>query len=474
LVWPGTAVPPGGCFRPGDIITTNHSFGRSGVVGPFRPTPEYEAGYTAFPQTQAHPDPPSIPSRNSDGGSHLKLQTEGGPPPEKPIQLSPFVPRLPSSLQLQINMDFGFGQAAHKDQIKYEYDSTGIFHWVPHRHIEDVLVTRQEISRMVLNSHVVVCLFADADSPSLGLRNLIMPLRASNIRYHELKHVVIVGNADYVEREWETLATLPKISILHGTPMSRADLRAVNVNLSDMCVIISAKISNAEDPSMADKEAVLASLNINAMTFNKHDSVPVDFGASGSSLRAGEVYGARVRMVLTEVVNDSNIQYLNPDDDDEPGVQLYVTQAFATGTALAVSVLDSIMSTAYYNHQALTLIKSLISGGMTPELEIILAEGAGMEPGYSSDKVKEKCNRCRLGQVSLLGSPLERLCDGIYEDLFVAALRDHGMLSIGLYRYLDLTNEVEATIARYVITNPPSDFKLHPTDKVFVFIPYSA
>ena len=25
--------------------------------------------------------------------------------------------------------------------------------------------------------------------------------------------------------------------------------------------------------------------------------------------------------------------------------------------------------------------------GMTPELEIILAEGAGMEPGYSSDKV---------------------------------------------------------------------------------------
>ena len=31
-------------------------------------------------------------------------------------------------------------------------------------------------------------------------------------------------------------------------------------------------------------------------------------------------------MVLTEVVNDSNIQYLNPDDDDEPGVQLYVTQ----------------------------------------------------------------------------------------------------------------------------------------------------
>ena len=27
---------------------------------------------------------------------------------------SPFTPRVPTSLQLQMNMDFGFGQAAHK------------------------------------------------------------------------------------------------------------------------------------------------------------------------------------------------------------------------------------------------------------------------------------------------------------------------------------------------------------------------
>ena len=89
------------------------------------------------------------------------------------------------------------------------------------------------------------------------------------VRFNELKHVVIVGNADYVEREWDTLEMLPKILVLHGSPMSRADLRAVNVNLSDMCVILSAKMSSVDDPSMADKEAVLATLNINAMTFNK-------------------------------------------------------------------------------------------------------------------------------------------------------------------------------------------------------------
>ncbi len=143
----------------------------------------------------------------------------------------------------------------------------------------------------------------------------------------------------------------------------------------------------------------------------------MEYTFRGSSIRKAEIYGSRVRTVLTEVVNDSNIQYLNTDDDDEPGSQLYVTQvenlplylcfvikikkAFATGTCLAVSVLDSIMSTAFYNHQALTLIKSLISGGMTPELEIILAEGAGLQPGYSGTKVLNKCDRCRLSQITI-------------------------------------------------------------------------
>ena len=52
-----------------------------------------------------------------------------------------------------------------------------------------------------------------------------MDIHSCLSRYHVLKHVVIVGSSDYVEREWDTLATLPKISVLHGSPMSRADLR---------------------------------------------------------------------------------------------------------------------------------------------------------------------------------------------------------------------------------------------------------
>lgn len=96
-----------------------------------------------------------------------------------------------------------------------KYDSTGMFHWSPSRNLEDCILDRNQAAMTVLNGHVVVCLFADPDSPLIGLRNLVMPLRASNFHYHELKHVVIVGSVDYIRREWKMLQNLPKISVLN-------------------------------------------------------------------------------------------------------------------------------------------------------------------------------------------------------------------------------------------------------------------
>lgn len=76
------------------------------------------------------------------------------------------------------------------------------------------LQTRSEASMTVLSGHVVVCIFGDVTSALVGLRNLVMPLRASNFHYHELKPIVFVGSLDYLRREWETLHNFPKVSIL--------------------------------------------------------------------------------------------------------------------------------------------------------------------------------------------------------------------------------------------------------------------
>lgn len=80
----------------------------------------------------------------------------------------------------------------------------------------------------VLSGHVVVCIFGDVKSALIGLRNFVMPLRASNFHYHELKHIVFVGSLEYLKREWETLHNFPKVSIL---PVSKPKWPMSNIYL---------------------------------------------------------------------------------------------------------------------------------------------------------------------------------------------------------------------------------------------------
>ena len=74
--------------------------------------------------------------------------------------------------------------------------------------------SRGKASSGVLSGHIILCIFGDKDSPLLGLRNFVMPLRASNFHYHELKEIILLGDVECIRREWETVCNFPKISIL--------------------------------------------------------------------------------------------------------------------------------------------------------------------------------------------------------------------------------------------------------------------
>ncbi|XP_050568000.1 calcium-activated potassium channel subunit alpha-1 isoform X13 [Cygnus atratus] len=362
----------------------------------------------------------------------------------------------------------GNEQIDNMDANVKKYDSTGMFHWCPAKDIEKVILTRSEAAMTVLSGHVVVCIFGDVKSALIGLRNLVMPLRASNFHYHELKHIVFVGSLEYLRREWETLHNFPKVSILPGTPLSRADLRAVNINLCDMCVILSANQNNIDDASLQDKECILASLNIKSMQFDDsigvlqansqdretisdlHSVVFAGFtppGMDRSSPDNSPVHGLLRQPsittganipIITELVNDSNVQFLDQDDDDDPDTELYLTQPFACGTAFAVSVLDSLMSATYFNDNILTLIRTLVTGGATPELEALIAEENALRGGYSTPQTLANRDRCRVAQLALYDGPFADLGDGgCYGDLFCKALKTYNMLCFGIYRLRD-------------------------------------
>ena len=57
--------------------------------------------------------------------------------------------------------------------------------------------------------------------------------------------------------------------------------------------------------------------------------------------------------------------------------------------------------------------------------------------------------------------------DALYGSLMVGALRQFGILCIGLYRLMD-PRPSAGSYNRFVITTPSHDFPLYPSDKVWM------
>ncbi|EDO28098.1 predicted protein, partial [Nematostella vectensis] len=123
--------------------------------------------------------------------------------------------------------------------------------------------TREMASNVIFTHHILVCVFNKKEDPLVGLRKMVMPLRASNLHRSDLKKIVFLGDKDYMKLEWEEICNFHEVYILPGSPFCRADLRAVNANLADMVVFLSGTaVDQAGDPRLADKQSILASLNL--------------------------------------------------------------------------------------------------------------------------------------------------------------------------------------------------------------------
>ena len=74
--------------------------------------------------------------------------------------------------------------------------------------------------------------------------------------------------------------------LIKGSPNDRATLRAINIHLCDMCVILSSSASHhdqRQDRYLTDKAAILCSLNIKAMSFDTTEWTTSD-RRSGTSI----------------------------------------------------------------------------------------------------------------------------------------------------------------------------------------------
>uniref|UniRef100_A0A8D2LIK0 Potassium calcium-activated channel subfamily U member 1 n=1 Tax=Varanus komodoensis TaxID=61221 RepID=A0A8D2LIK0_VARKO len=194
-----------------------------------------------------------------------------------------------------------------------------------------------------LRDHIVVCVFGDATSTLIGLRNFVMPLRASNFTFSELKYIVFLGSLEYLQREWEFIQNFPKLALLKGSALSCADLKAANIKYCAMCVIISAHARGTGDQTLVDTKSILATLNIRSLQFKLSPSSdkPSQDTMGNQSM---PIFSKRIP-IITELTSNAQFFEQRSGADDCEYFNQNVSQNFSRGTIFSDSFLDSLLCT---------------------------------------------------------------------------------------------------------------------------------
>ena len=283
-----------------------------------------------------------------------------------------------------------------------------------------------------LEDHIVLCVFADDKSPLLGLHNFLFPLRNKNIPRQSMKSVVIVSQRPFLKREWPLIRSFPEVYVVEGCPLRIQNLQAASIDSCSVCIITTMLSADSDEPAINDKEVVLCSLSI--QKYLKRNAT-------------------RQVQIIADLRQESNVQFLDFGDEDEPDERIYKAQPFACGEAFSVSMMDSVTSSAFHSPGTLYLVEDLIQCTGT----------------------KATCQ--------IVGVPLnsEEYDGKTFQDLFNLQL-DKNNLVLGLYRKLPGTREVyvnsgasissseESQGKHYVITSPNRESLLNSSDIAFVLV----
>ncbi|KAL1772872.1 potassium channel subfamily U member 1 [Sigmodon hispidus] len=325
-------------------------------------------------------------------------------------------------------------------------DSSGLFHWCRSTPLDKVILKRTDKSKHEFQNHIVACVFGDAHSALVGLRNFVMPLRTSSYTRQELKDIVFIGALEYFQREWRFLRNFPQIYIMPGSALYTGDLHAVNVEQCSMCAVLAAPCKPLSSQILVDTETIMATLNIQSLRVTHPSPMPsvpeVSVVGVWGQKEQRHIFGHLKKKIpiLTELKNPSNIHFIEQIgglDETLQGTSLHLSTAFSTGTVFSGNFLDSLLATAFYNYHVLELLQMLVTGGISSQMEQCLNKEKyyGLHEGCAT--VLTVRARCKLGLLSLDQTILSDIQPRkTFGQLFCGSLDNYGILCVGLYRLI--------------------------------------
>ena len=198
-----------------------------------------------------------------------------------------------------------------------------------------------------LKDHVILCLFADHNSPLIGLHNFLKPIRSKHLPSESIKPVVIICEKKFIEKEWPIICDIPKVYLVVGSPLLWSNLAAAGVTKCSVCVVLTLlHTSSGHEHAIDDKEAILCSLSIQKKIKTLNQKA----------------------VIITDLRQESNVQFLDFGDEDKPDERIYKAQPFACGEAFSASMFDYVTTSVYHGPGTLYLVEDLIHSAGTKTL----------------------------------------------------------------------------------------------------------
>jgi len=141
--------------------------------------------------------------------------------------------------------------------------------------------------------------------------------------------------------------------VVVGNPLRWKNLASATVLKSSVCVVLSvpAGCIDYKQGGIIDKEAILCTLSLrNAKKSHK--------------------FYSNVQ-IITDLHQESNVQFLDFSDEDKPDERIYKAQLFSCGEAFSASMFDSVTSSAFYSPGIMQLLESLETNFLCQAIPII-------------------------------------------------------------------------------------------------------
>ena len=273
----------------------------------------------------------------------------------------------------------------------------------------DVHKARPEVD---IKDHIVVCIFSSDKSPLMGLHSFLNPLRNKLLSPRSVKPVVIISNQSFIEKEWMLIRSIPNVNVVVGSPLRWANLQAAKISNASVCVVLTAPSGSAvSELGIIDKEPILCTLSLK---------------------QAKKLQKCRTDLqIITDLILDSSVQFLDIGDEDKPDEKIYETHLFASGEAFSASMFDSVTSSAFHSPGIVQLLESLIYPSKTSLLKAVPIAGTEF-----SDKTFFEFYKSQI--------EAKNMCLGLFRKIY------------------------ETSPQRFVITAPDPKLKLKESDIAYV------